>query len=56
MVGVVWVFLIVLIMFTYLPVRHVVYIEQKWLELVFTLMQAYSNFQVFYFFMCSTLC
>jgi hypothetical protein len=56
MVGVVWIFLNVLITFTYLPARRGVYIEQKWLELVLTLMQAYYNFQRFNFLMCLTLC
>jgi len=42
MVGVVWIFLNVLIMFTYLPVRHGVYIEKKWLELVL-----YTNASIF---------
>jgi hypothetical protein len=55
-VGLVWIFLNVLKMFTYLPVRNGVHIEQKWLEFVLTLMQACSNFRIFNFFMCLTLC
>ena len=43
-------------MLTYLPVWHGVYIEQKWLELFLTLMQGYSNYQMFKFFTCLTLC